>query len=202
MEKSKRKKWKYVVVGGCLFFIFLILGTCTGGVFSPFPCLYLPSFKGKVIDADTKEPISGAVVLAVYFKEWTSVAGSNSFAVDGQETLTGEKGEFSIPLAIRWLTLYRGYSRGKVIIFKPGYGAFPNNASSSAVGENKTWPPPEKYVVYKLPKMKTREERRSNLHFQYYEGFGDKIFLNFLTLIDEEYINLGLPGISIPKKEK
>lgn len=196
MENKKRKKWKLVVIGICLFFFFLILGTCSGGLFSPFPCLYLPSFKGKVIDADTKETISGAAVLTVYYKEWTSVAGSNTFAVDGQEILTNEKGEFKIPWAMRWFPLYRGYSEGKVIIFKPGYGVFPRHRRSKAVGERKTWPPPWKYIVYELPKLKTREEKRSNLPMR--PEIPHEKMRNFIKLINEERISLGFSPLTIP----
>jgi len=68
-----------------------------------------------VIDADSKKPIPGVAVLAVYYKETFSVAGSNTFVVDGQETLSDEKGEFRIPRKIRLFPLLRGYREGKLI---------------------------------------------------------------------------------------
>ncbi|MBU4427716.1 MAG: hypothetical protein KKB35_13405, partial [Proteobacteria bacterium] len=163
MERRIRKKWKLAVVGGCLFIFFMILGTCSGGVFSPFPCLYLSSFNGKVIDAITKEPIAKAAVLAVYYKSVATVAGSNSFVVDAQETLTDEKGELNISWKMRWFVLCRGDSRGKIIIFKPSYGVFPDHKQAKAVGENKSWPSPNKYIVYELPKLKTIKERKRNV---------------------------------------
>lgn len=204
MENKKRKKWKLVVIGVCLFFFFLILGTCSGGLFSPFPCLYLSSFKGKVIDADTKETVSGAAVLAVYYKEWTSVAGSNSFEVDAQETLTDEKGEFKIPWAMRWFPLYRGYSEGQIIIFKPSYGVFPDYERAIAVGVSDTWPPPGKYIVYELPKLKTIKERKRNVIYDsdpYSEIPYEKRKL-YIKTINEERRSLGLRLEPILNKER
>ena len=203
MERRIRKKWKLAVVGGCLFIFFMILGTCSGGVFSPFPCLYLSSFNGKVIDADTKEPIAKAAVLAVYYKSVATVAGSNSFVVDAQETLTDDKGEFNISGKMRWLVLCRGYSRGKIIIFKPSYGVFPRHSRSKAVGENKSWPPPNKYIVYELPKLKTKEERAKNI-FDVKINY-DLPFSRQKQIIDEinkEFKNLGMIDRFIEKEGK
>jgi hypothetical protein len=164
---------------------------------------YLRSFEGKVLDAETKEPIEGAAVLAVYYQETISPAGSNHYAVDAQETLTDANGEFKIPASVVKLKDVSWKPDCNLTIFKPGYGVFPDHKLSNAVGEEfRGWPTPEKYIVYEIPKLKSIEERKKNLLFQYYEGFGDKKFYNFLNLINEEYKNLGLPGISLPEKEK
>lgn len=182
----------------------LAIGFCLLCGMSLFPggnC-YLRSFEGKVIDAETKEPIEGAAVLGVYYGVTDSIAGSNHYAIDAQETLTDANGEFKIPDKKIKSKDVTGKPDCNLIIFKPGYGVFPRHKLSDAVGENKSWPTPEKYIVYELPKLKTIEERKKNLLFQYYEGFGDKIFFNFLNLINEEYKSLGLPGITIPEKEK
>ena len=199
MARKKKFRWRYLVIGLILLVFFLILGPCTGGVFSLIPYLHLDSFSGRVIDADTKEPISGAVVLAVYYKSLASVAGSSSLTVDGQEILSDENGEFTISEKRRWFALYRGYTEGNLTIFKPGYGAFPTHKSSKAIGENKSWPPPEKYVVYELPKLKTWEERRSNLPTR--PEIPYKKMRAFLRLINEERIDLGLNPLTIPKEE-
>ncbi|MGD8304030.1 MAG: hypothetical protein PVI55_16570 [Desulfobacterales bacterium] len=61
------------------------------------PFAYLAPYKGKVIDAENKEPIKGAVVLVVYYGTAYSVAGSNSYEVDAREVLTDSNGEFMLP---------------------------------------------------------------------------------------------------------
>jgi hypothetical protein len=197
--KRRRKKLTWYVVFPLAIIFLPILFLV---VWFNVPYYYLPPFEGKVIDAETKEPISGAAVLAVYYGEYPTVAGANTYAIDAQETLTDEKGEFNIAEVKEWFGDHPGTPvEANLMIFKPGYGAFPHHRGSRAIGENSSWPPPGKYVVYELPKLKTREERKANLRFQYYEGFGDRIFSHFLNLINEEYRNLGLPGISIPKRD-
>ena len=199
--KRKIRPWHFVI-GILLLILFLILGTCTAGVLSPIPYLHLDSFKGKVIDANTKEPISGAAVLAVYYKSVATVAGSNSWTVDGQETLTDENGEFKIPKARRWFVSHRGYTESNLTIFKPGYGSFPRHKDSNAVGENDSWPPPDKYVVYELPKLETREERKENMIFERHLEIPYHKRKRFLNLINEEYKYLGFTPYSIPEEEK
>ena len=149
-----------------------------------------------MIDADTKTPIAGAAVLAVYHGSTTSVAGSNTYPVYAQETLTDANGEFKISAKTIWFGKVGGWPEGKIIIFKPGYGVFPRHKRSEAVGENKSWPPPKKYIVYELPKLKTREERKKNVI-----SVRKYIYPLYLQAINEERKSLGLSTIEIPKEE-
>ena len=106
-------------------------------IFGPFALL--SPYKGKVIDADTKEPIHGAAVLVVYWREVpTIVAGSNSFPADAQETFTDNMGEFKIPWKIAWFGKARRIPEATVTIFKPGYGVFPRHKRSEALDVNKS----------------------------------------------------------------
>ncbi len=191
------KKRKIVYLSVIILFIFVFLYTCGGSRLSPFPYCHLAPFLGKVIDADTKEPIAGAVVLAVYRSEVPSIAGPMSSFTDAQETLTDENGEFKIPKLKRWFVADRGYPRGKLTIFKPGYGAFPDHRRSRAPGVNRTWPPPNKYIVFELPKLKTIKERKDNVIYMRSYGFP-----LYLRKINKERISLGLQTLSIPKEEK
>ena len=203
MRKKPIIKWWHIPIGAILLFILLILGTCSAGVFSPIPYRYLDAFKGKVIDAENKEPIDGAVVLAIYFKETYTIAGSNSWAVDGQEVLTDGNGEFEIRRKRRWLALYRGYTEGNLTIFKPGYGVFPRHKNSKAVGENKTWPPSDKYVVYELPKLATKEERVRtvlDIDIEYDMQFSRQKIM--IQNVNEEFKDLGLKDRYIEKDGK
>ena len=168
--------------------IFMMAGC--GGRFVPIPYRSLAPFKGKVVDTDTKEPIDEAAVLAVYYVTEASIMGSNSYVVDGQDTVTDKNGEFKLPRKRRWFVLHRGYPEGEVVIFKPGYGLFPDNPKSKAVGHMKSWPPPGKFIVYELPKLNTMEERKKNLPISY----GDipyKNRKNFMRLFNLERKALG-----------
>lgn len=167
--------------------IFFVTGC--GGVLSPLPYRSLAPFKGKVIDADTKEPIEGAVVLAVYYFTSYGIAGSNSYVEDGQETLTDKNGEFELPRTRRWFVLHRGYPEGTLEIFKPSYGTLWNKRSK-AVGDNKSWPTPGKYIVYELPRLETKDERVKNLPNTYSDiPYNNK--QNYIGLINKERKALG-----------
>ena len=140
------------LIVGILFF------SCMSPCMSPFRGkeYQMSSFQGKVVDAETKEPIERAAVLVVYHASTMSVAGSNYYAVDAQEALTDVNGEFKIPSKTVPSEKVFGKLPANVIIFKPGYGAFPNHKLSKTIGENKSWPPPEKYVVYEMLELETR----------------------------------------------
>ena len=56
--------------------------------------LYDGPYEGKVVDADTREPIEGVVILGTWYKKTPTVAGSVSNFYDASDTVTDEKGEF------------------------------------------------------------------------------------------------------------
>ena len=162
---------------------------------------YLMSFEGKVVEAETKEPIKGAAVLAVYYQETISPAGSNYYAVDAQETLTNANGEFKIYAKTVKLKDVSWKPSCNLKIFKPEYGVFPEHKLSKAIGEEfKGWPTPQKYIVYELPKLKTIKERKENMFFEYYNSFPYEKSGRFVDLINTERKNLGLPLVSTNKK--
>ena len=194
--KRRRKKLTWYVVFPLALILLPILFLV---VWFNVPYYYLPPFEGKVIDAETKEPISGAAVLAVYYGEYPTIAGANTYAIDAQETLTDEKGEFNIAELKEWFGDHPGTPvEANLIIFKPGYGAFPHHRKSKAIGENKSWPTPGKYVVYELPRLKTREERRSNLPIR--PEIPTEKMKDFVGLVNEERISLGYRPLTVPKE--
>lgn len=85
-----------------------------------------PEFKGKVIDAETKEPIEGAVVVAVYEKKSIGIAESYSVVINVKEVLTDKNGEFNIPSYTTIIQPLSWEYDVDFIIFKPSYGSFPN----------------------------------------------------------------------------
>lgn len=104
-------------------------------------------WRGRVIDADTKEPIEGAVVVAIWYREYDGhPAGTKSFLHDVRETLTDKGGQFEIPT---YKESYENMSHCRekdtegagsmklfitgptirepnFIIYKPPYGNFPD----------------------------------------------------------------------------
>lgn len=136
----------------------LFMGACTiTHEFGPF--------MGKVVDAETGEPIEGAVVLIVFTTESSSLGGSvNSFA-DAIETLTDARGEFKFrPKRVNHFKMNASWDDDyQVSIFKPGYGAYPGHRqahSSWQKSEHSHVIPENKYITYYLPKLLTLGERK------------------------------------------
>lgn len=102
-------------------------------------------WRGRVIDADTKEPIEGAVVVAIWKREYDTPAGGSSRFHDAKETLTDEGGRFEIPayrvsgdnkslwrekdlqgnIALNLFIPGPTISGPDFIIYKPSYGNYP-----------------------------------------------------------------------------
>jgi hypothetical protein len=90
------------------------------------------TFRGKVVDFDTKEPIEGVAVVAYWDKARAMIAGESTILKEVKEILTDKKGEWSIigeegephdPLP--YLSLFIPYTKHpSFIIFKPGYESF------------------------------------------------------------------------------
>lgn len=81
-----------------------------------------PEFRGRVVDAETKEPIEGAVVVVLYWKRYLmgGPGGPSSTIFNARETLTDVKGEFFFPSYTTVTPLARE-TIVQFIIFKPGY---------------------------------------------------------------------------------
>ena len=76
-------------------------------------------YKGKVVDAETREPLEGVVVLGVWSKVYPNVAGTTSEFYDSVELLTDKKGEIKIPG--KGLLLFSFLGEMGVVIYKAGY---------------------------------------------------------------------------------
>ena len=81
---------------------------------------YRGPFEGRVVDADTQEPIEGAVVRV----EWDILHGwvGESF-YDEAEVLTDANGGFSIPKKWSLNPWYNIVMESSVMIYKRGYGS-------------------------------------------------------------------------------
>jgi hypothetical protein len=141
----------------CSIVFFLLL--CRGAQTAEF--VDLGPFSGKVIDADTKEPIEEAVVI-VYWRQRHPFSGSTF--IDAQETLTDKNGVFrlsGIRIFNPWKKLTTLAALG---VYKSGYDSV--KAAAWKKWENATRfrnvTIVEKEMVILLKKM-TQEEREKKL---------------------------------------
>ncbi len=109
MDKLKISSAKLLLVAALL----LLFSGCVSLVY------YEGDYHGKVIDAETLQPIEGAVVLGVWSKGYHGAGGIAHEYYDARETVTGENGEFTIkgmgPRAVTHL------KKMSIVIFKVGY---------------------------------------------------------------------------------
>ncbi|MCF8111822.1 MAG: carboxypeptidase-like regulatory domain-containing protein [Desulfobacteraceae bacterium] len=115
MKKIKLKR---------VFFIafFSLLSVIILSAFLGFISFYEPPRHGRVIDADTKEPIEGVVVMGYWDINYLPdiFIGAPSYYYDARETVTDEEGYFTLPGLGPWL--YPGYLQGPYTsVYKKGY---------------------------------------------------------------------------------
>jgi hypothetical protein len=179
-KKSFRKKViKYSFL--ILFTAFIVSITAIAHIFGPY--------MGKVVDLETGEPIDGAAVLMVFYTE--SFFASSAYA-GAVETLTDPKGEFRIPwyLALTFHPFSVWEPHGYVIIFRPGFGAYPDHKKALPRFKVGGTLPENEYVTIRLPLLKTLEERKDNLF--YIPGIPERKMQNLLRLEGEERVSRGL----------
>lgn len=140
--------------------VLVVLGIA-GCAVSPGPASAGP-YRGQVIDAETKEPLVGAVVL-VYWNLFALVSGHPERFLAAEETLTDARGQFSIGAHPPSAPLPgTKVSEPHISILKPGYAPFPfghtappwpRRGYSELLGMMQQSP-----VVIELPRLKTRAE--------------------------------------------
>lgn len=150
-------------------------------------------YRGQVLDADTKAPLGGAVVVALW--RWDRVypfhITTEHYAV--RETVTNSDGRFLLEAKDIEEGAPRRTRRPEFLIFVPEYGVFPRRHTSptgflSDVFEGIG-------AIVELPRLASTDERLKNL-----SSFGPhslsqdphKDLPNLMTAIDRERVALGL----------
>ena len=136
-----------------LFVLLSVILIPTTGCFAGGPWM------GKVIEADTKKPIKGAAVVAVWYSDTTlNPAGSSRTPMKVEETETNASGEFIFDSKyFADVPVFREVSGPLFLVYKPGYGNFPEyQTSPHPIPENFC----EKEVgIILLPKFEKKEDR-------------------------------------------
>lgn len=173
------------------------------------PAIAAGPWGGKIIDIETKEPIEGAVVLAVWERVYRTPAGPNSYFYEAKEVLTDKEGRFEIPAytPINLLPII-SYMRGPhFTIFKPRYLSLSGEYLDENVTDKPTELPKGAKVfrlapgIIELPKLKTREERIKNLPSGLMYEEAEKKAKNYMHLLNVERHNLGLDPIPMERRQ-
>lgn len=111
--KKELKMNKNVLITFIIIIVIMILLGCTSAI------RYDGPYEGRVINADTGEPIEGVVVLGKWSREHITPGGAVSEYYDAREAVTDKNGEFYIPG--QGLLVASNVTPMNVLIFKAGY---------------------------------------------------------------------------------
>jgi len=151
-------------------------------------------YEGRVIDAETGQPIEGVVVLGVWYEEYPTVAGAMHKFHDAKETVTDKNGEFLI--RGMGLELLSNVIPMDVLFFKAGYGhigmgPWSGLKSMGRTGEyEETYDPVKNIRVKKIlynPKKQVKWE-------------GNKAIIPLQKLTMEERKRQAIPDIYVEKR--
>ena len=154
-------------------------------------------YRGQVIDAETKAPLAGAVVVALWWRNrvypFHSVA--EHYAV--RETVTDAEGRFLLDAKDVEEGAPRRTYHPEFLIFQPGYGSYPKKYVSPRGFTGGIFERPD--TVVELPRLADREDRRKHLWLFGPHSYSDKPFRDLPELmrrINTERIAIGLEPYS------
>jgi hypothetical protein len=170
-------------------------------------------WKGKIIDIETKEPLEGAVVLAVWYRAYRTPAGDNTYFYNSREVLTNKEGRFEISAytPINLLPILSYLKGPHFTFFKPEYlGLSDTGFGDFFLEGTKEIPLERKHVsgkifrlspgVIELPMLNTRKERRRMIRFP--TSIPDDKMPKLIELINKEAVLLGIKPSHLPEGSK
>lgn len=147
-------------------------------------------WSGKVIDAETKQPIEGADVVAVWNEAYPSIPEMTSRTKAVKEVLTDSNGVFYIDKKSYYTSIPGSLILGPLItIYKPGYGYFPAQHKYPKLWDKDYFL--NSNAVVELPQWKTIKERREKLPSD--DEPGVKHLKIYMKLLNQEKIDIGYP---------
>jgi len=121
----------------CSPFFFLAITCCLIGACASSsksangPIYHKPEFRGRILDAETKSPIEGVVVVVMHWESPNigGPGGPNSSIFKVIETTTDNRGEFHFPAFTTLISPISSDGGTEFIIYKPGYASYPSLSS-------------------------------------------------------------------------
>jgi len=183
-----------------------------------FMCLLINSglaiaggpWKGKILDVETKEPLEGVVVLAVWDRIYRTPFGTSSYFYEAKETVTNKAGDFEIPsyTPINLLPIISHMHGPEFIIFKPHYGslrmALGDYLTTNTIKSEEFELSKKMYRlingVIELPRLKSREERVRNISIP--ASVPDEKMPRLIEVMNTEAVDLGLEPTHIHGRSK
>jgi hypothetical protein len=172
----------------------VVLGVCACGSTGPY--------RGRVLDADTKQPLVGAVVLVHWNRLTPGLGhGPTSRFLGAEETLTNIHGEFLVAEdpPIVWAP-WAWRSRPHFTIFQPGYAFFPRHAQTIPPYADTGYDEllnimEQRHVVFELPRLVDRADRLEVVRAINSMAVSPPLMPELGRLLDIERAHLHLPPL-------
>lgn len=151
-------------------------------------------YRGRVLDSETQEPLVGAAVLMILYKQVPVGGHMPETFVDAVEMLTNVEGEFTIPRQTQTI-LFGWLLAPTLVVYYPGYAPYPS-LHARPQGRGVTTAYEQKVFSVELPKLKTQEERVEHAGIPVYAGgVPERKMPNLIRLVNEERQALALKPI-------
>jgi hypothetical protein len=176
----------------------VLVGLVVGALSAPDAFADGP-YRGRVIDAETKEPLAGAVVLVYWMRHAPGIGhGPAESFLGAEETMTDDRGAFIVAEnpPTNWIP-FTWRSLPKFIIFQPGYGYFPRYFATTPplpptgfeglLKIMETQP-----VLFELPRLTSRDELVDALYLLPPRTIPPDRIPNLIRVLNVEARQLGL----------
>jgi hypothetical protein len=163
---------------------------------------YRGPYRARVVDADTKAPLVGAVVVAYWSRNRILPFHSVNEAYAVRETVTDADGRFELSAKDVEENAPRRTRRPEFRIFTPGYGAFPGFQRAPRGFTGGIFEKPD--TVVELPRLESKQQRLENHHAADPYNFSERPFRELPRLMrafNEERLAIGLDPLPDPEKQ-
>ncbi|HSE03843.1 MAG TPA: hypothetical protein VLK35_06775 [Methylomirabilota bacterium] len=150
-------------------------------------------YRGQVVDAQTKVPLAGAVVVALWRRDRVHPIHSVSEHYAVREIVTDEQGRFFLDAKDVEENAPRRTYHPEFLIFQPGYGSYPRHQVSPRGFTGGIFE--KRGTVVELPRLEGHEERRIHLRAVSPSSFSEQPFKDIPELmrrVNDERATLGL----------
>jgi hypothetical protein len=157
-------------------------------------------YQGQVIDAETKAPLAGAVVVVHWLRDRVYPVHMVAENYAARETVTDVEGRFFLDVRDVEEGAPSRTRRPGFFIFLPGYGSYPKKHVSPRGFTGGIFE--RQGAVVELPRLEDREERRKHLFLFGHGDFSDRPFKDLPELvrrINAERLAIGLEPHTPPE---
>lgn len=157
-------------------------------------------YRGQILESQTKAPLAGAVVVALWRRDVVYPFQVNSEHYAVRETVTDSDGRFVMEVRDIEEGAPRRTRKPEFLVFLPGYGAFPHRYTSPKGFMAELFEGAGTTV--EIPRLESREERLNNLSSfspHRLSDAPDKDLPRLMKAVDNERIALGLDSHPRPE---